>query len=115
MSGSAAARKVGLGALVGLVMLLAALFVTSPKASAALSDCPSGYMCVWQANNYTGALSYWAASDTGCHNHLGNPDLRSFYNNTSNKTLSLPGWGISFAPGYGGTGVSSPYTGALCW
>jgi hypothetical protein len=107
-------RRTALCALAALTLFAGTLFVAAPRASAALGDCPANSMCAWVANDYDGAFSAWSASDTGCHDHTDKPDLRSFYNNTSNKTLQLVGWGVTFSPGWGGTNAGD-YAGALCW
>lgn len=87
----------------------------------AMSDCPSAtgptwesYMCAWQGNEYGGALSYWPQGNTGCHNHAGNPNLRSFWNRTP-YNVRIGGWGV-LGPGYGlQMPANEPITGELCW
>jgi hypothetical protein len=108
-------RRTLLSALAALALLAGVLLADTPKASAAMSDCPANSVCAWVANDYTGAWSAWAASDTGCHGHADKPDLRSFYNNTSNKTVQLGGAG-NLLPGWAVTNPSGgPVTGDLCW
>lgn len=92
-SGSAARRLVVLSVLAG------ALFVLPARANAAPSDCnTAGRVCVWSGVGYSGTFSWWAASDTGCKNHVFNPSLRSFWNRTSNG-ISIPADGIYVFPG----------------
>jgi hypothetical protein len=88
---------------------------TASTASASLSQCPANAVCAWSGSGYLGTFSWWSASDTGCHDHTNNPQLRSFYNNTSSKTVQLGGAG-SIGPGAAVTDpVGSPITGLICW
>jgi hypothetical protein len=110
-----ATRRTLVCALAAAALFAGGLFAFAPKASADLSQCPANAVCAWAANGYTGAFSWWAASDTGCHDHADNPELRSFYNNTSNKTVQLGGAG-SIGPGVGVSNpTGGPITGLLCW
>jgi peptidase inhibitor family I36 len=108
-------RKVLLGALAALALFAGALFASTPKASASLSQCPENAVCVWQNNDFTGEFSWWPASNEGCHNHASNPQLRSGWNRTSLKVR----WGGSGLPGVPGelwqllSGNS--ITGEICW
>jgi Peptidase inhibitor family I36 len=107
-------RKVFLGALVALAFLAGALFVATPKASAALSDCSGGRVCVWSGAGYGGTFSWWGLN-TGCHNHAFNPTLRSVYNNTGGF-ISIPSIGAVFNPFTAASlGAGQPsITGAIC-
>ena len=87
---STARQRRVLGALVALALLTAVLFVATEKASAT-SQCPGGAVCAWSGANYTGNFSWWAAN-TGCHNHAGNPNIRSMFNNTGH-TINIVGRG----------------------
>jgi hypothetical protein len=71
-------------------------------------------MCAWQGSEWGGQWSWWNNSDKGCHNHAGNPYLRSFWNATP-YTVRIGGWG-NLGPGYGlQMPVNQPITGELCW
>jgi Peptidase inhibitor family I36 len=96
-----------------LVSLLGALILTAaPGASASLSQCPSNAMCVWEGRNYDGNFSWWAASDTGCHTHAGNSQLRSGWNRTS-YGVDFGGWWVP--PNIGPVQIPSGYvTGPVC-
>lgn len=63
-----------------------------------LSQCPGNAMCVWSNNDFTGNFSFWNASETGCHNHEGNPNLRSGVNQTG-LNVELGGTGDILGPG----------------
>ncbi len=79
-----------------------------------LSQCSSNYMCVWENSNFTGNFSQWPASNTGCHNHSGNPKLRSGYNRTGyvvrvgGAFYLYPGETFQVLEG-------NPITGEICW
>jgi hypothetical protein len=108
------ARKVSLGALCALALLAGALFVATPKASAGLEQCSANQVCVWENNNFTGNFSWWWRSDTGCHNHAGNPNIRSAYNRTD--YLVRPGGHPDIIrPGYWWSLYSGSITGQICW
>src|SRR3982751_1774023 len=111
MHGVSLSRTVVASALAALAVLVGVLFIDAQKASAAMSDCPANSVCAWVANGYTGDWSVWAASATGRHAHSDKPELRSFYNNTSNKTVQLGGAG-DLLPGWAVTNPSGgPVTG----
>lgn len=81
---------------------------------ASLSQCSANTMCVWENNNFTGNFSWWAESNTGCHNHLSNPKLRSGWNRTGYRVrvggaLYLwPGESFQLLEG-------NPITGEVCF
>lgn len=87
----------------------------------ATSDCPGAtgptwlsWMCAWQGSEWGGQLSAWTENNFGCHNHAGNPNLRSFWNRTP-YNVRIGGWGV-LGPGYGlQFGVNEPITGNICW
>lgn len=79
----AVTRNASLCALAALTLLVGAMSVATPKASASLSQCPANAVCVWEGRNYDGNFSWWPAWDTGCHNHAFNPNLRSIWNNSN--------------------------------
>lgn len=106
------ARRVPLSALVAFVLLAGALFIATPGASADPSQCSANTVCLWANSDYTGNFSFWAASDRGCHNHEGNPNLRSVWNRTSN-TIEIPGRGFRIGPN-GRIGWSEAATGVIC-
>lgn len=107
------ARRARLSALVALAVLAGTLFVAAPKASAALADCPANAVCAWEGRNFNGQVSWWPDWDWGCHNHIWNPEIRSWANNT--------GYWVRF----GGAGIHPPYSayalpsgyihGLICW
>jgi hypothetical protein len=78
---------------------------------AALSECPGQTICLWAGVNFNGQRSFWHASETGCH-ALANINPQSIFNNTSNRSALLPGWGLVGAGVATSRGV--PYTGELC-
>jgi hypothetical protein len=80
-----------------------------------LSQCSANQVCAWANSDFTGNFSWWAASNTGCHNHAGNPYIRSGYNRTGynvryggGPTLP-PGYAFQLNPG------ENPITGQICW
>jgi len=85
-----AQKGYALSALVALALFTAVLFVATPKASAT-SQCPGGSVCAWSGASYTGTFSQWGGN-TGCHNHINNPNIRSMFNNTGH-TINIVGRG----------------------
>lgn len=59
------------------------LAVSAP-AEAALSQCPSGYMCLWTGPNYDGTIK--KVSATGSYKSIGFKTVGSYYNNRSKRT-----------------------------
>jgi hypothetical protein len=108
------ARKVVLGAFVAFALFVGALFVAAPKASAGLAQCPANAVCVWQNSDSTGNFSWWPASDTGCHSHVNNPNIRSVYNNTANYWVR-PGAAMTVPPGAVYSRENPAITGDVCW
>lgn len=109
-----AVQRSVLAALVALTLLAGVLlFVAAPKASADLSQCPANAVCVWEGRTYDGNFSWWAASDTGCHNHVNNPNLRSIWN----RTGYWVGWSGTYgvAPGVQWSLGSGYLSGPVCW
>jgi len=109
------AHKMFLRALVALALLGGTLFVAVPDAFASKSQCSENTVCVWENSNFTGKFSQWAASETGCHSHEGNPRIRSGWNRTGLKVrfggrFTL-GPGLAFELGSG----ENPITGEICW
>lgn len=80
--------------------------------SASLSQCPANAVCAWSGTNYTGDFSWWAAGDTGCKAHAGNPTIRSGVNNTGFWVRF--GGGPTLPPA---TSFFSGYSivGLICW
>jgi hypothetical protein len=105
-------RKPFVSGLVVLAMFFVAFFALAPSASAARSDCPYDYVCVWAQANYQGTLSYWPGWDWGCKTHVYNPSIRSTWNRS--------GWWVRYG-GQGTVGPDSwiadfgPVTGRICW
>jgi hypothetical protein len=107
-------RRTVLGALAALALLACALFVAAPKASASLSQCSAGTVCAWENSNFTGNFSQWSASETGCHNHAGNPKIRSGWNRTG-VTVRYGGV-IELGPGLAfEKPTGNAITGEICW
>lgn len=81
----------------------------------AQAQCPSGYVCAWSGENFTGNLSYWVAYQPyGCKNHAGNPNLRSGWSNSGTFYVR---WGGRFttAPYQPWSISGNPITGEICW
>ena len=108
------ARKISLSALVALILLVGALFVAAPKASAGLGQCPYNAMCIWSQPQYQGQFSWWPAHDTGCHNHANNPNIRSAFNNMISYTARVGGFAI-LGPLTGHGYYPQNVTGLVCW
>jgi hypothetical protein len=60
-------------------------------ASADRNQCSSNTACAWSDSGYIGNFSWWSPG-SGCHDHAGNPNLRSVWNRTSrvDPYLSAP-------------------------
>jgi hypothetical protein len=87
----------------------------SEMSTMSLSQCSANTVCAWANSDFTGNFSWWPASSTGCHNHSGNPSIRSGYNRTGynvryggGPTLP-PGYAFQLNPG------ENPITGEICW
>jgi len=114
MHNASVARNALLSALAALALLAGALLIAAPKASASMSQCSAGTVCAWENSNFTGNFSQWSASETGCHNHAGNPKIRSGWNRTGvtvryGGVIEL-GSGLWFEKP-GGNAI----TGEICW
>lgn len=108
-------RSIFLGALIALVVLASALWAVAPKASAGLlekSDCPAGFICVWEGPTFGGNRAFFSGSETGCHS-LANIDPKSAYNHTGNHTAILVGL-TSIGPGGTVSDITPAFTGELC-
>lgn len=57
---------------------------TAQPAHAALSDCPSGYMCLWSQPNYGGTIKKISA--TNSYKAIGLSAVESYYNNRTKRT-----------------------------
>lgn len=57
---------------------------TAESATAASSDCPSGYMCVWSSSAYSGTLKKFSASST--YLSIGLASVGSYYNHRSKRS-----------------------------
>jgi hypothetical protein len=62
---------------------LFALAAVAP-AEAALSDCPSGSVCLWSGTKYRGTMK--AISTAGSYRSIGLPSVNSYYNNRAKRT-----------------------------
>jgi peptidase inhibitor family I36 len=104
-------RKVLPAALAALAILASSLLVGATTASASSSQCSENTVCAWSQSGYEGTFSWWPASETGCHNHSGNPTIRSGWNRTG--YMVRYGGGGSFPPG---KRENLPaITGEICW
>jgi hypothetical protein len=108
-------RTTLLGVLAALTLLAGALCVVPPKASASLSQCSSGHVCVWAARNYEGQFSSWPASNTGCHNHESNPEVRSIANWTGYKVEVVGRFILEAGFAVSLNSWEGPITSAICW
>lgn len=80
-----------------------------------LSQCSANTVCMWENNNFTGNFSQWPESNTGCHNHAGNPKLRSGWNRSSQYRVRVGG-ALYLWPGEAFQLVEgNPITGEVCW
>jgi hypothetical protein len=108
------ARRPFLIALASLALLASVLLIAAPKASASKSECSAGTVCAWENSNFTGNFSQWSASETGCHNHAGNPNIRSGWNRTG-VNARFGGAGV-LEPGKAFELLSgNPITGEICF
>jgi hypothetical protein len=80
---------------------------------AAQSECPENAVCAWSGKEFNGTFSWWPASNTGCHSHAGNPNLRSFWNRTG-YWVRLGGWG-NLEPHQTLWFFEGSITGEICW
>jgi len=64
-----------------------------------LSQCPSGYLCLWSSTNYTGSFAKYANS--GSYADINLPTVRSLWNNRSKRSFIYSG--------YDGRGSSACY------
>jgi hypothetical protein len=71
--------------------VLGIIVATQPTATHAaevtpflLSDCPSGYFCVWSGTNFTGTIQRFAA--TNAYKPISLSATRSYYNHRSQRT-----------------------------
>lgn len=107
-------RNVFLSALAALTLLAGALFVAAPKASAAKSQCSANTVCAWENSNFTGNFSQWSAGETGCHNHAGNPNIRSGWNRIGSNVRY--GGVLILEPGFAfEKPTGNAITGEICW
>lgn len=87
----------------------------SEMSTMSLAQCSANTVCAWANNDFTGNFSWWPASSTGCHNHAGNPSIRSGYNRTGYNVrygggpVLSPGFAFQVNPG------ENPITGEICW
>jgi hypothetical protein len=105
--------KLLLSALVAIALFAGALFVATPKASASKSQCLAGKVCAWSGSDYSGNFSQWDASDTGCHDHVNNPQIRSGWNRTGYK-VRYGGWGVLYSGSYFQL-YGDEIWGEICW
>lgn len=113
MHNASTLRKTFVNGLAALTLLACVLLVATPQASASLSQCPSNAVCAWEGRNFDGKFSWWPAWDTGCHNHVNNPNIRSGFNRTG-YWVRFGGLG-EFAPNTGFQLTSGSMTGLICW
>jgi len=106
------ARKGSLSALMTLTILAAALFVSTPKASASFESCASTKVCLWAGENGTGEMRVFNGEDLGCKT-LADIDPKSIYNHTGNKFVLVPGRGLVIGPGFA-INTEQKITGVIC-
>lgn len=78
-----------------------------------LSECAVGKVCAWTGYGYSGQLSWWPESPTGCKSHLNNDPVRSGYNGSSYNER-VGGWG-TIPSHYAWESVGGAVYGELCW
>lgn len=108
-------RTILLSALAALTLLAGALFVAAPKASASLKQCSEGTVCVWAGRNFEGKFDWWPASSTGCHNHEGNPEVRSIADWTGYKVEVVGRFTLESFTAVSLNSGEGPITSAICW
>jgi len=59
-------------------------FAPMEAADAAAADCPSGYMCLWSAENYGGQIKKF--SSTNNYQAIGLSTVESYYNHRTQRT-----------------------------
>jgi hypothetical protein len=106
------ARKLSLGALVALALVVGALFAAAPTASANTEQCSANTVCVWESRDFRGNFSWWYEWDRGCHEHGGNPQIRSWWNRTGHEVTAGRAGNIGHNPGWIGEGYIN---GLICW
>jgi hypothetical protein len=105
-------------AVVAAVMVVVGIGVLPSTAAANTSDCPAGFVCVWEGPTFGGQRSQWAGSETGTKT-LENIDPRSAYNHTGNHTAVLNQWyegccpNLILQPGKDEGNRPTPYGGDL--
>ena len=81
----------------------------------AKTECMSAEVCVWSGSEFNGTFSEWGESETGCHSHTNNPELRSGWNRTS-INVEVGGTGITLSSNQTFQITSgSPVTGQICF
>lgn len=76
---------------------------TAGPASAAWSDCPSGYLCAWTGTNATGTMGKVQYNNTNLLQYNAFNNARSVYNNGASCSVTIF-TGVS----YTGTSVNLP-------
>lgn len=83
---------------------------TEPSGTESLSQCPSGYFCVWSGTNYTGSMQQFSA--TGSYKQITLSTIRSLYNRRSARTyLHETSGGSGYHSCYGPGATSSSLLG----
>lgn len=86
-----------------------------PLEASSITQCPVNAVCAWSGNSFNGDFSWWRAGDTGCHNHVNNPQIRSAFNRTGFRVrfggaaILGPSQTLFVSPG------ANPITGLICW
>ncbi|WP_455353296.1 peptidase inhibitor family I36 protein [Streptomyces sp. SYSU K217416] len=75
-------RRVRARTIVAAVAVTAAwLTLPAAPASAAMADCPQGYVCVWDYDGYSGPWKGWSGNDSNWHDDGWGDRAESVYNN----------------------------------
>ena len=115
MHSVAITQKAFVGALVALALFAGCLLISTPKASASMGECAENHVCIWSTSGWTGSFSQWAASESGCHNHIAIPTFRSLWNRTGKNVHFGTGGTIPPGEAVSETAGEPSYEGEVCW
>ncbi|MEV7439942.1 peptidase inhibitor family I36 protein [Streptomyces sp. NPDC091204] len=111
-----------LAAIAGGVALTGGLLVGGAgTASAAASDCPSGYFCVWSGSNYTGQRQQVAGTNASLTQYAVFQNFKSWYNHGAScdfkaySGTNYSGSSTIVAKGAKGSGSQSYYFKSNNW
>lgn len=87
----------------------------APSAFAAYTDCPSGYVCVWNDNNFSPQNTMVKSTVASGHWNLPSgpqDEVSSWYNRTASRKCLLDYWnGTTYTLGYLNAGARTAYVG----